>query len=69
MSELLIKGITEQSYRACANQISETTGQIISAVGVWNVIQALEEKVCEEEKELTEAYKQGNVHGKKPGTV
>lgn len=65
MAELLVKGITEQSYRACAAQISETTGQTISAMGVWNVIQALGAKVCEEEKELTQAHKQGKVHGEK----
>ena len=55
MAELLVKGVTEQSYRACAAQISETTGQTISAMGVWNVIQALGVKVCEAEKELTQA--------------
>ena len=65
MAELLVKGITEQSYRACAAQISETTGQTISAMGVWNVIQALGAKVCEEEKELTQAHQQGKVHGEK----
>ena len=65
MAELLVKGVTEQSYRACAAQISETTGQTISSMGVWNVIQALGAKVCEEEKELTQAHKQGKVHGEK----
>lgn len=69
MAELLVKGITEQSYRACAAQVSEMTGQTISAMGVWNVIQALGEKVCEEEKELTEAHKQGKVHGEKESPV
>ena len=65
LSELLVKGITELSYRECALQVSEMTGQTISAMGVWNVIQALGEKVCEEEAELTEEYKRGNVKGKK----
>lgn len=65
LSELLVKGITELSYRECALQVSEKTGQTISAMGVWNVIQALGEKVCEEEAELTEEYKRGNVKGKK----
>lgn len=69
MAELLVKGITEQSYRACAVQVSEATGQTISAMGVWNVIQALGEKVCEEEKELTEAHKQGKVCGEKESPV
>ena len=41
------------------------TGQTISAMGVWNVIQALGEKICEEEKELTEDYKKGRLKGEK----
>lgn len=64
MAELLVKGITELSYRECARQVSEMTGQTISAMGVWNVIQALGEKVCEDEAELTEEYKKGHVKGK-----
>ena len=72
MAELLVKGITELSYRECAKKVSEMTGQTISAMGVWNVIQALGEKVCEEEKQLVEEHKKGHVHGGKegsPGTV
>lgn len=65
MAELLVKGITELSYRACAAKASEMTGQSISAMGVWNVIQALGEKVCGEEKELVESHKAGRVHGEK----
>lgn len=65
MAELLVKGITELSYRSCAAKVSEMTGQSISAMGVWNVIQALGEKVCEEEKALVESHKEGHVHGEK----
>ena len=65
MAELLVKGITELSYRACAAKVSEMTGQSISAMGVWNVIQALGEKVCEEEKALVESHKKGHIHGEK----
>ena len=69
MAELLVKGITELSYRECASQVSEMTGQTISAMGVWNAIQALGEKVCEEEVELTEEYKKGHIRGKKEAPV
>ena len=69
MAELLVKGITELSYRECASKVSEMTGQTISAMGVWNVIQALGEKICEEEKELTEDYKKGHLKGEKEGPV
>ncbi len=65
MAELLVSGITEMSYRECAAKASQMTGQTISAMGVWNVIQALGEKVCEEERELSEAHKAGKVHGAK----
>lgn len=65
MAELLVKGITELSYRACASKVSEMTGQSISAMGVWNVIQTLGEKICEEEKALVESYKKGHLHGEK----
>lgn len=65
MAELLVKGITEMSYRECAAKISEMTGQTISAMGVWNVIQALGEKVCEEEERLVEEHKKGNLQGEK----
>ncbi len=34
-------------------------------MGVWNVIQTLGEKVCEEEKALVESHKEGRVHGEK----
>ena len=33
MAELLVKGITELSYRECASQVSEMTGPTISAMG------------------------------------
>lgn len=65
MAELMVHGITELSYRECAAKVSEMTGQTVSAMGVWNVIQALGGKICEEEKELVEDHKAGKVHGQK----
>lgn len=65
MVELMVHGITELSYRECAAKISGMTGQSISAMGVWNVIQALGEKVCREEEELVKAHKDGKLHGEK----
>lgn len=69
MAELLVKGITEMSYRECAAKISEMTGQAISAMGVWNVIQELGGKVCEEEAQLVEEYKKGHIQGEKEAPV
>ncbi len=65
MAELMVQGITELSYRECAAKISGMTGQSISAMGVWNVIQALGEKVCRDEKELVKAHKAGELRGEK----
>lgn len=69
MAELMVQGITELSYRECAAKISGMTGQSISAMGVWNVIQALGEKVCQDEKGLVKAYKAGKLHGEKETPV
>lgn len=69
LAEQLVSGITELSYRECAKKVSEMTGQSISAMGVWNVIQALGEKVCEEEQKLVQAHKKGKLCGEKEAPV
>lgn len=63
LADQLVAGITEMSYRETAAKVTEMTGQRISAMGVWKVIQALGEKVCEEEANLVKAHKSGNVQG------
>ena len=63
MAELMVKSVTEMSYRECAAKVTEMTGQSISAMGVWNVIQALGEKVCQDEEELIRAHKKGQIQG------
>lgn len=63
--ELLISSITEMSYRNCAEKVSETTGLSISHTGVWNVIQALGEKLENDEKELVETNKHKQIRGAK----
>lgn len=52
MAELLVKGITEYSYRECASEVSRMTGQTISAMGVWNVIQSLGKKPAKKKNSL-----------------
>ncbi|RRD67315.1 MULTISPECIES: UPF0236 family transposase-like protein, partial [unclassified Desulfovibrio] len=69
VSTLLIEGITELSYRECSKKISEMTGLSISPMGVWNVVQAIGEKLCEEEAELVQAHKEGKVTGEKESKV
>lgn len=63
MAELMVKCITEMSYRESAAKVSEMTGQSISAMGIWNVIQTLGNKVCEEEERLVEEHSQGHIQG------
>lgn len=64
LAEKLVQGITEMSYRECAKETTEMTGQAISPMGVWNVIQSLGEEVCREEKELVKDHKAGRIRGK-----
>ena len=69
MAEQMVSGITEMSYRETAEKVTEMTGQSISAMGVWNVIQSLGEKVCGEERELVKAHKSGQIKGDKEAPV
>lgn len=69
LAEKLVQGITEMSYRQCASKVSEMTGQSISAMGVWKVIQALGEQICEDEKDLVTAHKKGQIQGEKVAPV
>jgi len=63
--ELLVSSITEMSFRNCAEKVSETTGLPISHTGVWNIVQALGEKLENDEKELVEAENREQIKGNK----
>ncbi len=67
--EMLVSSITEMSYRNCADKVSEATGLTISHTGVWNIVQALGEKLEEEEKKLLTANKQKELRGSKEAPV
>ncbi len=67
--ELMVSSITEMSYRNCAEKISEMTGQSISAMGVWNVIQSLGEKLTDEEDTLVKEHKAGHLKGERQAPV
>lgn len=69
LAEQLVTGITTKSYRNCAKEVSESTGQTVSHAGVWNVIQFLGKKVSEEEKELVKANKKGKLNGNRQAPV
>ena len=69
MVEQMVSNIAEMSYRETAEKMTEITGQRISAMGVWNVMQSLGDKVCEEERELVKAHKSGQIKGEKEATI
>lgn len=69
LAEQIVKGITESSYRECARSITEMTGQSISPMGVWKVIQELGSRLCAEEKNLVEANRRGELSGGKEADV
>lgn len=54
--ELVVKNISEVSYRVCAEMINNMTGVSISGVGVWNIIQNLGEEIKQYEQQKVEAY-------------
>lgn len=56
--DLVVKNISEVSYKVCAEMITNTTGLSISNVGVWNIVQKLGEEIKQYEKEKVEAFKE-----------
>ena len=56
--ELIVKNITEVSYRVCAEMINNMTGLSISGVAVWNIIQQLGGEIKEYEQEKVKAYQE-----------
>lgn len=57
LAEKIAMTVTESPYRVTADIISQTSGQRISAQGVWNMMQRLGERIDEEE---THAVRQMN---------
>ena len=56
--DLIVKNIKEVSYRATAENINNCTGLDVSAVGTWNVVQDVAEKIKKYEQEKVEAYEE-----------
>jgi hypothetical protein len=54
LAEQIVVECTEKSFRKAADTISNLTGQTISAMGAWNVLQQYGEKVEAREKRLRE---------------
>ncbi len=56
--ELIVKNISELSYRACSTMIEECTGTTLSSVAIWNIIQSLGIKISEYEEESIKAHEE-----------
>lgn len=56
--QLITESVSNKSFRKSAKSISNTTGQKISHGGVWNVIQAVGEKIDTTEEEQAQAVSQ-----------
>ena len=54
--DLVVKNISEVSYRVCAEMINNMTGLSISGVAVWNIVQKLGEEIKHYEQEKVEAH-------------
>ena len=54
--DLVIKNISEVSFRVCAEMINNMTGLSISGVAVWNIVQKLGEEIKQYEREKVEAH-------------
>ena len=56
--EIIIKNISELSYRACSIMVEECTGMTLSSVAIWDIIQKLGIKISESEEEKVKAYEE-----------
>lgn len=56
--ELIIKNISELSYKACSKLIEECTGMTLSSVAIWNIIQKLGLEINQFEKKEIKAYEE-----------
>jgi hypothetical protein len=56
--ELIIKNISELSYRACSKMIEDCTGMSLSSVAIWNIIQNIGIKIAEFEETKVKAHEE-----------
>jgi hypothetical protein len=57
--------ITECSYRAASDAVSFMTGQRIGHMGLWNIVQAVGEKVCKQDEARAKLVKANLNKGEK----
>ena len=69
LAEKIANSVTELPYRASAEMLSSSTGQSISAGGVWNVAQKLGRRISSEEELDVKKMKAGRPDGKREVSV
>lgn len=65
LAEKIVEAATDVPFRKAASHVSNTTGQVISHAGAWNVIQAIGGKLKEEEALLVKEFQSEKTRGKK----
>lgn len=65
LAEKVVENASITSFRNAAKNVTELTGQSISHGGVWNVVQALGEKVKENEAKKVKALEKNELCGSK----
>jgi len=61
LAEQIVNECADKSFRKAAGSISNITGQRISAMGAWNVVQKYGSVIEEQEARLLELYDNGSV--------
>lgn len=69
LAEKILEAATDVPFRKAASHVSRTTGQNISHAGAWNVVQALGEKLADEEKCLVREFQNEQPRGKRETQV
>lgn len=69
LAEKIAEAATDVPFRKAASHVSNTTGQVISHAGAWNVVQALGEKLADEEKLLVKEFQNEQPRGTKETPV
>lgn len=69
LAEEVVKAVCESPYRKAAAAVSDMTGQSISSMGAWRVIQAVGERFAKAEERAAKAAKQGKGKGMRESSV
>lgn len=69
LAGIITDAVADVAFRKTATHVSNTTGQVISHSGVWNVVQALGEKLAKEEQTLINEFHSEQPRGEKEVSV